>query len=75
MAGISAVHWQVVEHVFLRAGFEFARQKGTHRSYVKEGRLRPIIIPESDEVPVAVIRNAIRNAGLSREEYLRLLPG
>ena len=25
---IATVNWRVVEHVFLRAGFEFARQKG-----------------------------------------------
>ena len=75
MTRIATVNWRVVEHVFLRAGFEFARQRGCHRSYVKDDRMRPIIIPEFDDVPAAVIRNAIKHAGLSREDYLRLLPG
>lgn len=39
----------------------------------KPGILRPVVIPDYDEVPVFVIRNNLRTAGLSREEYFRLL--
>jgi predicted RNA binding protein YcfA (HicA-like mRNA interferase family) len=59
--------------VFLSAGFAFARQEGSHRSYVKAGVARPVIIPTYDEVPVFVIRNNLRTAGISREAYLQLL--
>jgi predicted RNA binding protein YcfA (HicA-like mRNA interferase family) len=57
----------------LTAGFELARHRGSHRSYTKAGVSRPVIIPTYDEVPVAIIRNNLKTAGLSREDYFRIL--
>jgi predicted RNA binding protein YcfA (HicA-like mRNA interferase family) len=59
--------------VFLAAGFRFARQEGSHRSYVKPVVSRPIVIPTYDEIPVSIIRNNLKTAGISRDEYFRLL--
>lgn len=73
MPKITPVHWRTLEKVFLAAGFRFARQQGSHRSYVKPGILRPVVIPAYDEVPVAIINNNLKTAGISREEYFRLL--
>lgn len=73
MHRITPVHWKVLEKVFIAAGFRFARQQGSHRSYIKSGVSRPVVIPTYDEVPVAIIRNNLKTAGISREEYLRLL--
>ncbi|MGD0463042.1 MAG: type II toxin-antitoxin system HicA family toxin [Tepidisphaeraceae bacterium] len=73
MPRITPVSWKRLERVFLLAGFTFARQEGSHRSYVKSGLARPVVIPTYDEVPVFVIRNNLRTAGVSRETYLRLL--
>lgn len=63
----------MLERIFLAAGFHFARQQGSHRSYVKAGIARPVVIPTYDEVPVAIIRNNLRTAGISRDEYFDLL--
>jgi predicted RNA binding protein YcfA (HicA-like mRNA interferase family) len=73
MPRITPVHWQALEKVFLSAGFRFARQEGSHRSYVKAGILRPIVIPTYQEVPVSIIRNNLKTAGISRGEYFHLL--
>jgi len=73
MPRITPVHWKVLEKVFLAAGFSFARQKGSHRSYVKTGIARPVVIPAYKEVPVAIIRNNLKTAEISRDEYFRLL--
>jgi len=62
-----------LEKVFLRAGFHFARQEGSHRYYVKPGIPRPIVIPIYDEVPVSIIRTNLKTAGMSRQEYFRML--
>jgi predicted RNA binding protein YcfA (HicA-like mRNA interferase family) len=62
-----------LEKVFLSAGFRFARQQGSHRSYTKPGLSRPIVIPTYDEVPVSIIRNSLKTAGITREEYFVLL--
>ena len=67
------VDWQTLERVFLAAGFRFVRQQGSHRSYVKVGVGRPVIIPTYREVPVFIIRNNLKTAGLSRDDYFRLL--
>ncbi len=34
---------------------------------------RPVVIPVYKEVPVFVIRNNTKTAGLSRDEYFKLL--
>ena len=66
-------HWRTVEAVFLAAGFQFVRQQGSHCSYVKQGIARPVVIPAYREVPVFVIRNNLKTAGLSRDDYFALL--
>ncbi|MHC4281315.1 MAG: type II toxin-antitoxin system HicA family toxin [Planctomycetota bacterium] len=73
MPRITPIHWKKLEKVFLDVGFRFARQEGSHRAYVKTGIPRPIIIPTYSEVPVAVVRNNLRTAGISRDEYFKLL--
>lgn len=73
MPRITPVHWKDLERVFLSCGFQFARQEGSHRSYVKEGILRPVVTPTYADVPVSIIRNNLKTARISREEYFRLL--
>ena len=73
MPRMTPVHWKELEKVFLASGFSFARQEGSHRAYIKPGIPRPVIIPAYTEVPVAVIRNNLKTAGISRDEYFRLL--
>jgi predicted RNA binding protein YcfA (HicA-like mRNA interferase family) len=73
MARMTPVHWRTLERVFLVAGFQFVRQQGSHRSYVKPGVARPIVIPTYDEIPVSIIRSNLNTAGISRDEYFRLL--
>jgi predicted RNA binding protein YcfA (HicA-like mRNA interferase family) len=73
MAKLSPVGWRTLECVFELAGFQFVRQAGSHRAYVREGTPRPVVIPMYREAPVFIIRANLRTAGMSREEYFRLL--
>ena len=73
MPRLTPVDWRTLERVFLAAGFRFVRHEGSHRSYVREGVSRPIVIPAYAEVPVFIIRNNLKTAGLSRDDYFRLL--
>ena len=59
--------------VFERAGFVRVRAEGDHFVFVKQGVLRPVVIPDWKEVPVFIIRNNLRTAGITREEYFDLL--
>jgi predicted RNA binding protein YcfA (HicA-like mRNA interferase family) len=57
MPRFTPVDWRTLERVFLAAGFQFARQEGSHRAYVREGVSRPVVIPTYSEVPVFMIGN------------------
>jgi hypothetical protein len=41
--------------------------------FAKAGIIRPIVIPRYAAVPVFVIKNNLRTAGMSRERYFELL--
>lgn len=73
MPRITPINWKALECVFLKAGFKFERQVGSHRSYSKPGVLRPIIIPTYKEIDVHIIQSNLRSAGITREEYFVLL--
>lgn len=47
--------------------------EGDHFVYTKDGVTRPVVIPSWKEVPVFIIKNNLRTAGISREEYFALL--
>ena len=64
MPRITPIHWKQLESVFMAAGFKFARQEGSHRSYIKPGIPRPIVIPTYIEIPVSIIRNNLKTAQL-----------
>jgi len=73
MPRITPIPAQRLRRVFELAGFKCVRIEGDHIVMVKSGVLRPLVIPDWREVPVFIIRNNLRTAGLSREEYLSLL--
>ena len=59
--------------VFEKAGFRCVRIEGDHFVYIKEGVARPIVIPDWSEIPIFIIKNNLRTAGLTREDYFALL--
>lgn len=54
-----------------RAGFEQVRQKGSHVS-LRKGELRTVV-PLHNELARGTLHDILRQAGLSREDLLRLL--
>jgi predicted RNA binding protein YcfA (HicA-like mRNA interferase family) len=70
---ITPIHWKKLECIFLKAGFRFERQNSSHRIYIKEGILRPVIIPVYSEIDQDIITSNIRTAGMTRKEYFKLL--
>jgi len=73
MAAIRPVHFQDLVRVFEQDGFHFMRQEGDHLIYSKAGVKRPVVIPMYRAVPVFIIKNLLRTAGMSRERYFGLL--
>jgi len=57
-----------------KAGFEARRQTGSHVIMYKSGIRRPISIPQHPgDLPRGTVRAIIREAGLTKEEFLKLL--
>ena len=73
MPRITPVHWKVLECIFLKAGFIFERQQGSHRSYTKPGCPRPVIIPTYKQIDQDIIHSNMRTAKMSRDDYFKYL--
>jgi len=70
---IAPIPAQRLRRVFEKAGFSCVRTEDDHFIYSKKGVMRPIVIPDWPEVPVFIIKNNLRSAGITREEYFHLL--
>ena len=73
MNRVTPVGYRKLAKIFEAAGFTLSRQRGDHLVYVKQGVKRPVIIPKYKQVPVFIILNNLRSAGLTREDYFKLL--
>ena len=73
MPRITPIPWRLLECIFLKYGFVFERQKGSHRSYTKKGVLRTVVIPTYKEIDTEIIRQNMRTAGMVRDKYFELL--
>jgi predicted RNA binding protein YcfA (HicA-like mRNA interferase family) len=73
MPRIAPTDWRTLEKIFEADGWKFRRQKGDHRSYIKPGYLRPVVIPMYSEIGIDIIMANMRTAKMSRERYLTLL--
>jgi predicted RNA binding protein YcfA (HicA-like mRNA interferase family) len=67
------VSYKELQRVFEADGFGLVREQGDHMVFTKPGVVRPIVIPRYASVPVFIIKNNLRSAGMSRERYFELL--
>ena len=73
MPSIRPVDFRTLIRMFEQEGFRCNRQHGDHLIYTKAGVKRPLVIPMYSNVPVFVIKNLLRTAGMSREKYFDFL--
>ena len=73
MSKITPIHYKRLVRVFETEGFHHANTTGDHLVYTKSGVSRPIVIPKYREIPIFIIKNNLRSAGITRETYLKLL--
>lgn len=61
-------------NIFRKAGFEFHHQKGSHMVLKQaEPPYLRVSVPDHKAIKRGLLRGVIREAGLSREEFERLL--
>jgi predicted RNA binding protein YcfA (HicA-like mRNA interferase family) len=58
-----------------RAGFEVVSQRGSHIKLrgTRGGAVRTVIVPSYEEVPRGVLSSILRQAAMSRDDFLNLL--
>jgi len=56
-----------------KAGFYVVRQRGSHISMVRDNPFAQVVVPDHRELDRGTLRAIIRVAGLSVEEFLKLL--
>ena len=59
--------------VFERLGWHIARQRGSHIIMIQEGRNVTLSIPDHKEVARGTPRSLIRAAGITVDDFVRLL--
>lgn len=73
MPRLTPIHYRKLVKVFEEKGFTHVRTEGDHLVYQKEGVLRPVVIPKYKEIPEFIILKNLKTAGITRQEYLKLL--
>jgi predicted RNA binding protein YcfA (HicA-like mRNA interferase family) len=73
MPRLRPVSYKRLAKVFEAEGFRCVRTAGDHMVFTKPGVVRPVVMPKYAAVPVFVIKNNLRTAGLCRERYFELL--
>jgi len=73
MPKLRPIHYKTLVRLFELEGFRQRRQEGDHLILGKPGLRRPVVIPKYRDVPVFIIKNNLRAAGMRRERYFELL--
>lgn len=62
-----------VIRAFERAGWSRERQRGSHVTLTKQGRSTVLTVPLHSSIGPGLLRNLIRKAGLTVEEFTKLV--
>jgi len=73
MPAIKPINHRKIAKVFEKFSWVYDRTKGNHMVFVKKGFVRPVVIPKYKNVPVFIIKNNLRTAKISVEEFLKTL--
>lgn len=73
MGTLANISGKEAVQAFSRAGWQKAGQVGSHLVVTKSGERANLSIPQHKELSVGTLRALIRCAGLTVEEFLKLL--
>ena len=71
MSKLPLLSWREVVKALTLAGFQVARQKGSHLILVKDERIVPV--PKHEQIKKGLLMAIIEEAGLTKEEFQKLL--
>ena len=74
MRGLSNISIKELRAVLSRLGLSCDGTKGGHEKWSKAGMARPVVFQtHKDPVPEFIVKNAIRDLGMTRQEFLAVL--
>ncbi len=75
MSKLPVISGKEIVKALNRAGFNISRQKGSHLLMVKflENKKLIVVVPMHREVDPGTLLSIIAQAGMTREEFLKLL--
>lgn len=73
MPRLPVISGKGVVRAFERAGWKISRREGSHIILTKAGTPVTLSVPDHREVKRGTLKSLIRKAGLSVEEFVRLL--
>ena len=73
MTQLPLVSGERVARAFQRAGWERARQRGSHVVLTKQGSIVSLSVPLHNPVGRGLLHDLIRKAGLTDDEFIEFL--
>ena len=78
MSKLPSVSSEKIIKKLLKAGFDYApiKSKGSHRALVRvdsHDEKHLVIIPKRDPVPKGTLISIIKQSGMTREEFIKLM--
>jgi len=70
---LPVLSWQQVTRALQKAGFRFDRQKGSHMVYYHIETNRTVVVPRHRAIKAGTLREILREADLTRDEFQHLL--
>ncbi|MGO8805769.1 MAG: type II toxin-antitoxin system HicA family toxin [Candidatus Bathyarchaeia archaeon] len=71
MSKLPLLSWREVVKALTKAGFQVARQKGSHLILVKDERIVPV--PKHEQIKKGLLMAIIEEAGITKAEFQKLL--
>jgi predicted RNA binding protein YcfA (HicA-like mRNA interferase family) len=71
LSKLPLLSWRKIVKALSKAGFQVARQKGSHLILIKNDQIVPI--PKHREIKRGLLIEIIAEAGLTKEEFLKLI--
>jgi len=75
MAELPVISGSDAVKAFERGGWHVDRQRGSHIVMLKPGNIASLSIPMHQELAPGTLRALIRAAGITLDEFIRLLKG
>lgn len=73
MPRITQIHWRKLVKILELDEASIVGQTGDHIELKKDGAKRRLVVPKYRNIPVFIIKNNLKTAGITRERYFELL--